>query len=134
MTTVASLKQSAIPWSYKYKPPDSNIQYDVQNTCSIDTSLQMIFFLWFRGFVPHSVVEKDSLLLETLNNVRKGNFAKVHHDLLIGRSLQIKVEKEGNTERWNCWGDVMDYKPFPELFQSPGKMQLIWGWERINPF
>ena len=21
----------------------------------------------------------------------------------------------------------MDYKPFPELFQSPGKMQLIWG-------
>jgi len=26
MTTVASLKQSAIPWSYKYKPPDSNIQ------------------------------------------------------------------------------------------------------------
>ena len=76
MTTVASLKQSAIPWSYKYKPPDSNIQYDVQNTCSIDTSLQMIFFLWIRGFVPNSVVEKDSLLLETLNNVRKGKYNK----------------------------------------------------------
>ena len=76
---------------------------------------------------PHSVVEKDLLLLQTLNNVRKGNFAKARHDLLIGRSLPIKVEKVGNTERWNCWGDVMEYKPFPELFQSPGKMQLIWG-------
>ncbi len=99
LTTVVSLKQSAIPWTHKYKPPDSNIQYDVFNTFSIDTSLQMTFFLWIRTFVPHSVVEKDSLLLETLNNVRKGNFAKACLDLLIGRSLPIKVEKEGNTER-----------------------------------
>jgi len=114
MTTVASLKQSVIPWSYIYKPPDSNIQYDVQNTCSIDTNLQMIFFLWIRGLVPHSFVEKDSLLLETLYNVRKGNFAKARHNLLIGRSLPIKVKKEGKTESWNCWGGFMDYKSFPE--------------------
>ena len=59
----------------------------------------MVYFLWFRRFVPHSVVEKDSLLLETVNNVRKDNFAKAHHDLLMGRSLPINVEKVGNTER-----------------------------------
>ncbi len=47
--------------------------------------------------------------------------------MLIVRLLPINVEMVGNTERWNFWGDVMDYKPFPELFQSPGKMQLIWG-------
>ncbi len=58
----------------------------------------MVCFLWFRSFVPHSVVEKDSLLLETLNNVRNGNFAEARHDLLIERSLLIKVEKEGKTE------------------------------------
>jgi len=127
MTTVASLKQSAIPWSYKYKPPDSNIQYDVQNTCSIDTSLQMIFFLWIRGFVPHSVVEKDSLLLETLNNVRKGEYNKTRHDFLLGKALPKKVEKVGNKEYWNCWSPFSDNQPFPELFNAPGIMQMIWG-------
>ena len=103
------------------------MKHEVQNTFPINTSLQMVYFLWFRIFVPHSVVKEDSLLLETLNHVRKGNFAKACHDLPIGRSLSIKVEKEGNTERWNYWGGVMDYKLFPELFQSSGKMQLIWG-------
>ncbi len=103
------------------------MKYEVQNTCPIDTSLQMVYFLWFRRFVTHSVVEKDSLLLEILNHVRKDNFAKAHHDLLIGRSLPIKVEKEGNTKRWNCWGEIMEYKPFPVLFRAPGNMQLIWG-------
>ena len=119
-------------------PTNSKIKYEVPSTCPIDTSLQMVNFLWFRRFVPHSIMEKDSLLIETLNNVRKCNFAKARHDLLIRRSLQFKVEKRGNTERWNCWGDAMDYKPLPELFQSPGKMQLIWGtvprWERITIF
>ncbi len=87
----------------------------------------MVYFLLFRRFVLHSVVEEDSLLLETLNNVRKGDFAKVCHDLLMGRLLPSKVEKVGNTERWKCWGDIMDYKPFPVLSQSPDKIQLIWG-------
>ncbi len=64
--TIDLLKQSAIPWSYTYKPPESVITYDVSNTCPIDTALQMVLFLWFRGFVPHSVVEKDSLLLQTM--------------------------------------------------------------------
>ena len=103
MTTVASLKQSVIPWSYIYKPPDSNIQYDVQKTCSIDTSLQMRFFLWIRGFVSHSVVEKDSLLVQTLNNVRKGKYNKARHDFLLGKALPKKVEKVGNKECWNSW-------------------------------
>ena len=75
------------------------MKYEVHNTCPIDTSLQMVYFLWFRRFVPHSFVEKDSLLLEILNNVRKGDFAKACDDLLIERSLPIKVEKVGITER-----------------------------------
>ncbi len=58
----------------------------------------MVYFLWFRRFLPHSVAEKDSLIIETLNNVRKGNFAKALDDVLVGRSLPIKVEKEGNTK------------------------------------
>jgi hypothetical protein len=45
--TIDLIKQSAIPWSYKYKPPESVITYDVSNTCAMDTALQMIFFLWF---------------------------------------------------------------------------------------
>ena len=127
MITVASLKQSVIPWSYKYKPPDSNIQYDVQNTCSIDTSLHMIFFLWIRGFVPHSVVEKVSILLETLNNVRKGEYNKAQHDFLLRKALPKKVEKVGNKVYWNCWSPFWDNKPVPELFNTPCIMQMIWG-------
>jgi hypothetical protein len=46
------LKQSAIPWSYTYKPPESDTTYDVTNICPIDTTLQTVFFLWFRGFDP----------------------------------------------------------------------------------
>ncbi len=42
----------------------------------------------------YSFVEKDSLLLETPNNVRKGDYGKAHHDLLLRRSLKIKVEKK----------------------------------------
>ena len=127
MTSLASLKQSAMPWSYSYKPPNSNITYDVSNTCCFDTQLQMVYYIWFRGFLPHLVVNKDPLLLEALNNIRKGNSAKARHDLMIGRSVPVKVEKEGNIERWNCWGQLDETKPYPELFRSPGKMHLIWG-------
>jgi hypothetical protein len=72
--TIDLLKQSAIPWSYEYKPPGSDITYDVGYTCPIDTALQMVFFLWFRGFVPHSVVENDSLLLQTMIHIRNQNY------------------------------------------------------------
>ena len=85
----------------------------------------MVYYFWFREFVPHSAVKKDPLLLETLNNIRKGIFAKALHDFMIGRSPPINVEKEGNIERWDCWGDLEATKSFPQLFQSPGKMHLI---------
>ena len=116
-----------MPWSHVYKPPNSNITYDVSNTCCFDTQLQMVYYIWFRGFLPHLVVNKDPLLLEALNNIRKGNSAKARHDLMIGRSVPVKVAKEGNIERWNCWGQLDETKPYPELFRSPGKMHLIWG-------
>ena len=81
----------------------------------------MIFFLWIRGFVAHSVVEKDSLLLEALNCIRKGDFDKachdvlserIFHDLLLGENLQKRVVKNGTIGKWNCWGDWTDYRPF----------------------
>ena len=87
----------------------------------------MIFFLWIREFVPHSVVEKDSLLLETLNNVRKGEFNKTQHDFLLRKALPKKVEKVGNKEYWNCWSNFSDNQPFSELFNVPGIMQKIRG-------
>lgn len=81
--TIDLIKQSAIPWSYKYKPPESVITYDVSNTCAMDTALQMIFFLWFRGFVPHSVVEKDSLLLQTMIHIRDKNYDQARHEFQV---------------------------------------------------
>ena len=97
----------------------------------------MIFFLWIRGFVAHSVVEKDSLLLEALNCIRRGDFDKARHDVLSERSfeddpvivesLQKRVVKIGNKEKWSCWGNILDYRPFPVLFQAHGGRQLIWG-------
>jgi hypothetical protein len=41
--TIELLKQSAILWSYEYKTPESDITYDVHNTCPIDTALQMVY-------------------------------------------------------------------------------------------
>jgi hypothetical protein len=78
--TIDLLKQSAIPWSYEYKPPKSVIIYDVHNTCPIDTALQMVFYLWFRGFVLRSVVEKDSLLLQTMIHIRNQNYDQARHE------------------------------------------------------
>ena len=81
----------------------------------------MIFFLWIRGFVAHSVVEKDSLLLEALNCIRKGDFDKALHEVLserlfldplLGENLQKRVVKNENIEKWNCWGHWTDYRPF----------------------
>ncbi len=125
-----------IVWSYRYKPPHSNIQYQVTNTCPIDTNLQMIFFLWMRGFVPHSVVEKDSLLLDTLICIRRGDFDKARHDVLsdrcftdsyLGNQLQGRVKTIGNTEYWSCEGCFLDYRPFCEIFKAYVSMQKIWG-------
>ena len=68
----------------------------------------MIFFLWIRGFVAHSVVEKDSLFLEALNCIRKGDFDKARHDFLserifhdplLGENLRKRVVKN-NIDRW----------------------------------
>ena len=88
LMTIDLIKQSANPWSYKYKPPESVITYDVSNTCTMDTALQMIFFLWFRGFVPHSVVEKDSLLLQTMIHIRDKNYDQARHEFQVQKSDQ----------------------------------------------
>lgn len=105
----------------------------------MDTCLQMIFFLWIRLFVPHSVRKKHSLLLENLTNLRNGDCNKAHHDFLIGRTIPyhvklhglgnkiIKVHKDGNTGRWNGRGDLGDYKHIPELFETPQKMRMTYG-------
>ncbi len=125
--TLDILKQSAIQWSYIYKPKNSNVRYHVVNTCPIDTSLQMIYFLWLRQFVPHSIVEKDSLLLKALNNVRKRDYNKARHEVIVERSLPHRVDVCGNVENWNCEGDFMDYKAFPSLFKSNGPIYMTWG-------
>ena len=107
MTSSALLELPAIKWSYRYKPPNSNIQYQVTNTCPLDTNLQMIIYY---------VVEKYSLLLEALNSIRKGDFDKARHDVLSERifhdlllDLRKRVVKNENIEKWNCWGDWTDY-------------------------
>ena len=89
--TIDLLKQSAIPWSYTYQPPKSDTTYDVTNTCPIDTVLQMVFYLWFRGFVPHSVVEKDSLLLQTMIHIRNQNYDQARHEFQMKTILPKKT-------------------------------------------
>ena len=125
--TIDLLKQSVIPWSYVYKPPDSDITYDVGNTCPIDTALQMVYFLWFRGFVPHSVFEKDSLLLQTMICIRDKNYDQARHELQVQKQIPPKTSHiEGNTDKWDCWGDHRDYRPFPVLFASNGPIYMTW--------
>ena len=107
--TIDLLKQSAIPWSCEYKPPNSVITYDVSNTCAMDTSLQMIFFLWFRGFVPHSVVEKDSLLLQTMIHMRDKNYDQARHEFQVQKSNQgnpILTETDTFGIVWEITGTI----------------------------
>ena len=67
-------------------------------------------------------MEQDSLLLEALNCIRRGDFDKARHDVLserivhdpqLGKNLRERVVKNENIEKWNCWGDWTDYRPFP---------------------
>ena len=126
--TLDILKQSTIKWSYTYKPPRSKVTYDVTNTCPIDTSLQMIYFLWLRGFVPHSIVENDSLLCKSLNAIRKRKYDQVRHELILEMSLKHKVHAYGNEEHWNCQGDIRDFRIFhTSLFRSNGPIYTTWG-------
>jgi hypothetical protein len=127
------LKQSAIPWSYKYKPPGSTTTYENTNTCAMDTTLQMVYFLWFRGFVPHSVVEKDSLLLQTMISIREKNYDHARHELQMSKAYKeqtslrlMKSQIVGNKEVRNCWSDHRDYRPFPVLFASNGPIYMTW--------
>ena len=96
------LKKSAIPWSYTYKPSGSDITYYVSNTCAMDTALQMVFFLLFRGFVPHSVVEKDSLLLQTMICIRDKNYDQARHEFQMKNIRPQKTHMDGNRDIWNC--------------------------------
>ena len=124
--TIELLKQSAIPWSYEYKPPESDITYDVYNTCPIDTALQMVYFLWFRGFVPHSVVEKDPLLLQTLIHIRNQNYDQARHDFQIKTKRPKKTTMDGNRDSWNCVGDPFNYRQFPVFLSSNGPIYMTW--------
>jgi Ubiquitin carboxyl-terminal hydrolase len=124
--TIDLLKHSAIPWSYEYKDPNSGITYDVHNTCPIDTALQMVFFLWFRGFVPHSVVEKDSLLLQTMIHIRDQNYDQARHEFQIKTIRPKKTKMDGNRDVWNCAGDPFNYRQFPVLFASNGPVCPTW--------
>ena len=125
--TLGILKQSAIEWSYTYKPPNSSLTYTVQNTCSLDTNLQMIYFLWIRGFIPTPVIDKDPLLLKTINDISNKDYNKARHDVMVERSVPHKVvDQNGDRESWNCFGDLKDSKPFPCLFKLNGCIQLTW--------
>ena len=125
--TIDLLKQTAIPWAYKYQPPGSVITYDATYTCAMDTTLQMVFFLWFRGFVPHSVVEKDSLLLQTMIRIRDKNYDQARHKLQVQKQIRPKTSHiDGNRDVWDCWGDHRDYRPFPVLFASNGPIYMTW--------
>jgi hypothetical protein len=92
----------------------------------MDTALQMIFFLWFRGFVPHSVVEKDSLLLQTMIHIRDKNYNQARHEFQVQKIRPGKSHIDGNRHVWNCWGDHRDYRPFPVLFASNGPICMTW--------
>ena len=124
--TIELLKESAIPWSYKYKPPESDITYDVTNTCPIDTALQMVYFLWFRGFVPHSVVEKDPLLLQTMIHIRDQNYDQARHEFQIKTIRPKKTKMDGNRDVWNCAGDPFNYRQFPVFLSSNGPIYMTW--------
>jgi hypothetical protein len=124
--TIELLKQSAILWSYEYKPPESDITYDVYNTCPIDTALQMVYFLWFRGFVPHSVVEKDPLLLQTMIHIRNQNYDQARHEFQIKTIRPKKTKMDGNRDVWNCVGDPFNYRQFPVFLSSNGPIYMTW--------
>jgi hypothetical protein len=126
LMTIDLLKQSAIPWSYVYKHPDSDVTYDVTNTCPIDTALQMVYFLWFRGFVPHFIVEKDSLLLQTLIHIRNQNYDQARHEFQMKNIRPKKTPMDGNKDKWDSVGDPWDYRQFPVLFLSNGPIYMTW--------
>jgi len=88
----------------------------------------MIYFLWIRGFIPTPVIEKDPLLLKTINDISNKDYNKARHDVMVERSVPHKVvDQNGDRESWNCFGDLKDSKPFPCLFKSNGGIQLTWG-------
>jgi hypothetical protein len=117
LNTFEELKQQAIPWSYRFKPPNSSITYNVRNTCALDTSLQMIYFLWLRGFFPHDVMEKDPLLSKTMKCIHKGKYVPARHNVLSKMLPNIKRSTDGKEETWICTSDMMDFRPFPTLFK-----------------
>ena len=89
--TIDLLKQSAIPWTYIYKPPESDITYDASNTCPIDMALQMAFFLWFRSFVRHYVVKNNSLLLQTMIHIRDQNYDQAQYEFQIKNMTKVNL-------------------------------------------
>lgn len=88
----------------------------------------MIYFLWIRGYIPTIVIEKDPLLLKTINDISNKDYNQARHDVMVERSVpHIVVDQNGDRESWNCSGNVKDSKPFPCLFTSNGGIQSTWG-------
>ena len=87
----------------------------------------MIYFLWIRGFIPNSVIEKDPLLVKTINDVSNKDYGRARHDLIVEMSIPHLVEQSGKNESWDCMGDLKDSRPFPCLFKSNGPIHLTWG-------
>ena len=127
LNTFEELKQRAIPWSYRFKPPYSSIMYNVINTCALDTSLQMIYFLWLRGFVPHDVMDKDPLLIKTLKCIHKGKYGPARHDVLSKILPERKRSRDGKEETWMCTSNMIDNRPFPSLFRPNQPLVQIQG-------
>ena len=107
----------------------------------------MIFFLWIRGFVAHSVVEKDSLLLEALNCIRRGDFDKARHDVLsersfhdplLGKELWERVVRNENIENGIVGETGRIIGHFQYYFRHMEEGSWFGGpvqsWERIAPF
>jgi hypothetical protein len=104
--------------------------YNVINTCALDTSLQMIYFLWLRVFVPHDVMEKDPLLSQTMKCIHKGKYGPARHNVLPKMLPNIKRSTDGKEETWICTSNMMDNRPFPTLFKP--KRPLVQRWESCS--
>ena len=82
---------------------------------------------WSFPFVSeHSVVEKDSLLCQTMNHIRNHNYNQAWHEFQVRRVRPTKTSIKWGRDFWDCWGDHRDYRPFPALFASNGPTCMTW--------
>ena len=125
--TIDLLKQSAIPWSYTYKPPPQQI-----SPMMLVTPAPLIpLFRWSSSFGS-----EDLFLILLWRKILY--FFKPW--LISGIKIMIKPDMsfklktiwpkkthmDGNRDIWDCVGDPWNYWQFPVLFQSNGPIYLTW--------